>query len=82
MPKCELLNNISLHVQKLKFYQVDDHVGEKTLSSDLLLKFRPGKKPHPTSFPNCLLESHVWIKSMFPYALLLHHERAKWDTIG
>ncbi len=59
MPKCELLNNISLHVQKLKFYQVDDHVGEKTLSSDLLLKFRPGKKPHPTSFPNCLLESHV-----------------------
>jgi hypothetical protein len=48
----------------------------------LLLKFRHAKKPHPTSFPNCLLESHVWVKSMFPYALLLHHERAKWDTIG
>jgi len=63
MPKCELLNNTSLHVQKLNYrkgiYELDDHVGEKTLSLDLLLKFRLAKKPHPTSFSNCLLESHV-----------------------
>ncbi len=38
------------------------------------------KKTPFTNFPNHLLES-AWIKFVFSYALLFHHEGAKWDTI-
>ncbi len=69
-----------MHVQKLNYkkhiYELDDHVGERTLSLDLLLKFKHAKKT-PTSFPNCLLKWHAWIKSMFPYVLLPHHKKGK-----
>jgi hypothetical protein len=85
MPKCELFKSTPLHVQKLNYkkgiYELDDHVGEKALRSCLRLKFRPTKKTPPTSFPNCLLESHVWVKSMFLYAMLPHHEKANRNTI-
>jgi hypothetical protein len=81
MPKCELFKITPLHVQKLDYrksvYELDDHVGDEALSLSLILKFRLAKKTPPTSFPNCLLESHVQIKCMFLYALLPHHERAK-----
>jgi hypothetical protein len=42
------------------------------------------KKTHFASFPNCLLKT-TWIKSMFLYALLLHHGGGKtkhhWGSI-
>ncbi len=46
----------------------------------MLPKLRVAKKNPPTSFPNRLLKN-VWIESTFPYALLLHHKGAKWNTI-
>jgi hypothetical protein len=43
VPKCELFENIPLHFQKLNYkkdiYELNDHVGEKALSLNLLLKF-------------------------------------------
>jgi hypothetical protein len=48
---------------------------------DWLTKLRPAKKTPLISLPNHLLES-IWIKSMFPYALLPHHKGVKWNTIG
>ncbi len=60
--KCELFKSISLQVQELNYgnlgvYELKDHVGEMALSSNLPPKLGPAKKPPPTSFPNCLLES-------------------------
>jgi len=59
---------------------LEDHVGEKALSSNLLLKLGLAKKTFLASFPGCLLKS-AWIKSTFPYALLPHHEGAKQKII-
>jgi hypothetical protein len=71
MPKCELFKITPLHVQKLNYregiYELDDHVGDEALSLSLILKFRLAKKTPPTSFPNCLLESHVQVKCMFSF---------------
>ncbi len=62
VPKCELFKNTPLHIQKLNYkesiYELDDHVREETLSSNLLLKLGLAKKT-PTSFFNCLLKSHA-----------------------
>jgi len=83
--KCELLENIPLHGQglnyKINVCELKKHVGEKGRSLNWLVKLMFAKKPLPTSFPNRLLEN-VWIKSMFPYALLPRHEGAKQNTIG
>ncbi len=42
MPKCELFESISLHVQELNcgegVYELEDHVGEMALNSNLLTK--------------------------------------------
>ncbi len=47
VPKHELLKSIPLHVQKLNYregvYELEDHVGEETLSLDLLIKLEPTK---------------------------------------
>ncbi len=44
VPKCRLLENIPLHVQEVGIYELKDHVEEKALNLDLLLKFGPAKK--------------------------------------
>jgi len=47
VPKCELLENIPLHIQ-LNYnegvYDLEDHDGEEALSSNLLPKLEPTKK--------------------------------------
>jgi len=65
-----------------QFWQLwlEDHVGEKTLSLNLLLKLGFTKKTFLVSFPSRLLKS-AWIESTFPYALLPHHKKAKENTI-
>jgi hypothetical protein len=44
----ELLENILLHIQKLNYrkgiYELENHVGEKTLNSNLPPKLGPAKK--------------------------------------
>jgi hypothetical protein len=66
-----LFKIILLHVQGLHYregiFDLEDHVGQKALSSDLLLKLGLIKKIPLASFPNHLLEN-IWIKSTFPYA--------------
>ncbi len=61
MPKHILLEIIFLYFQGLNcrkdIYELEDHFGEESLNSNLLLKFKPIKKIPPTSFPNRLLES-------------------------
>ncbi len=48
MPKCELLGSIFLHIQMLNcgegVYELEDRVGEETLSSNLPPKLGPIKK--------------------------------------
>jgi hypothetical protein len=48
VPKHELLENVSPHVQELNyrknFYELEDHVREEALSLDLPLKFGPIKE--------------------------------------
>ncbi len=80
MPKHKLPKSIFLHAQRLNYgvgvCELEDHVGEKWLSSNWLTKFGLSNKTPLASFPNRLLES-TWVEFMFPYALLLHHERVK-----
>jgi len=61
VPKHILLENIFLHFQGLNcrkgIYELEDHVGQEALNSNLLLKLKPIKKIPPTSFPNRLLEN-------------------------
>jgi hypothetical protein len=61
MPKCKLFKNIPLHVQELNcernIYELEDHVGEYTLSSDWPPKHGPTTRIFPTSFYSCLLKS-------------------------
>jgi hypothetical protein len=61
VPKHELFESVSLHVQKLNYekknYELEDHVGEKALSSNLPLKLGPVKKKFPIHFINRLLKN-------------------------
>jgi len=65
-----LLKIILLHIQGLHcgegIFDMEDHVGQEALSSNLLPKLEFVKKYPPTSFPNHLLKI-VYIKSTFPY---------------
>ncbi len=59
--KTQLLENILLHIQKLKCkkgtYELKGHVGEEALHSNLPPKLGPAKRIPPISFSNYLLES-------------------------
>ncbi len=61
VPKQELFESIPLHVQGQNYgegiYELEDHVGEKALNSNLTLKLGLVKKNHLASFPNRLLEN-------------------------
>jgi hypothetical protein len=85
VPKCVLLKSILLHVQWLNYgkfvYELENYVGQETLSSNLLLKLGPIKKIPPSSFPNRLLEN-IYIESSFPYAQWPPLEVTKQNTIG
>jgi len=65
-----LFKNIFLHIQGLNYregvYELEDHVGQEILNSNLLLKLRPIKRIPPTYFPNHLLES-VLVGTSFLY---------------
>jgi len=80
VPKCELLESIPLHAQKLNceinVRELEDHVEEEGLSSNWAPKLGLTKKTFHASFPNGMLEN-VWVKLAFLYALLPHHKRAK-----
>jgi len=56
VPRHGLFLNIPLHVQELNYeeniYELEDHVGEKALSLNLLPTFGHVKKTLPTSFPS------------------------------
>ncbi len=60
MPKCELLESISLHVQKLNcqegVYELEDHVGEMALSLNLLPKLGLAKITPLTNYFSHLLK--------------------------
>jgi hypothetical protein len=60
VPKRELPESIPLHNQGLnygvKVCELEDHVGEKGLSSNWLTKLQFANKTL-ASFPNCLLEN-------------------------
>jgi hypothetical protein len=67
--KHELLNNIPLHIQEQNFgkdiYELEDHVGEEVLSSNLPPKLGLVRKILFTSFPNfyfCLVAPFKGIK--------------------
>jgi hypothetical protein len=61
VPKCELFENIPLHVQKINYkkgvYELEDHVGEEAQNSNLLPKLGPVKSIFLISFPDRLLKS-------------------------
>jgi len=61
VPKCMLFENILMHIQGLNFakgvYELEDHVGQEALSSNLLSKLGFVKKVFPTCFPNHLLKN-------------------------
>jgi hypothetical protein len=50
-----------MHIQGLNFakgvYELEDHVGQEALSSNLLSKLGFVKKVFPTCFPNHLLKN-------------------------
>jgi hypothetical protein len=73
-----------LHIQELDYkegvYELGDHVEEKALYLNLSPKFGFAKKTSFASFSNLLLKN-IWIKSIFPYAPLPHHEGAKQNNI-
>ncbi len=56
-----MLKNIFLHIQKLYcgegVYELEDHVGQETLNSNLMLMLGLVNIIHPTSFFNCMLAS-------------------------
>ncbi len=60
VPKCELYENIPLHIQRLNYgegvHELNDCVGGETLSSNLPLELGPIKKIPLASFSNCLLK--------------------------
>jgi hypothetical protein len=59
VPKCELHENILLHVQKLNYgkcvYELKDHVGKEVMNLNLLPKLGHVKIILLVSFLNCLL---------------------------
>ncbi len=61
MPKCEMLESIPLHAQGLNcginICELEEHVGEKGLSSNWPTKLGFAKKTLFASFPSCLLEN-------------------------
>jgi len=61
VPKHELLKSIPLHIQELNckknVYELEDHVGEKALGSNLSPKLGPAKRTFLTSFLSRLLKS-------------------------
>jgi hypothetical protein len=61
VPKHKLFKSIPLHVQKLNcgvsVYELEDHVGEKTLNLQLPPKLGLTKKTPLIGFPSCLLEN-------------------------
>jgi hypothetical protein len=65
--------SIILYIQELNYekniYELEYHVGEKALNSNLSPKFGPTKRIPLKSFLNYLLKS-VWVGSIFPYARL------------
>jgi hypothetical protein len=60
VPKCELLESISLHVQEQNcqegVYELEDHVGEMALSLNLLPKLGLAKRTPLANFPSHLLK--------------------------
>jgi hypothetical protein len=60
VPKCELFENIFVHVQELNYkeivYEFENHDEEEALSSNLLPKLKPTKRT-PINFINHLLEN-------------------------
>ncbi len=83
--KYELFKSILIHVQGLNYgesiYELEDHVGEETLNSNLPFKLGPINWIILIGFPNHLLEND-WVIFTFPYALSPFHEGVKQDTIG
>jgi hypothetical protein len=61
VPKHESFENIPLHVQELNYekgvYELEDHVGEKALGSNLLPKLGFAKRYFLTSFFNHMLKN-------------------------
>lgn len=61
VPKRELFENIPLRIRKFNYeknvYELEDHVEEKALSSNLLPKVGLARKTCLASFFSCLLES-------------------------
>jgi hypothetical protein len=61
VPKHELFESIPLHVQGLNYgegvYELEDRVGEKTLSLNLTLELGLIKKIPLVSFPNRVLKN-------------------------
>ncbi len=61
MPKCELHENILLHVQKLNYgkdvYELKEHVGKEAMNLNLLPKLGHVKIILLVSFLNCLLKN-------------------------
>jgi hypothetical protein len=80
VPKCELHDNILLHVQKLNYvegvYEMKDHVGKEAMNLNLLPKLGHVKIIPLVGFLNCLLEN-ASIGFVFPYASMLNHKGAK-----
>ncbi len=60
-------------------YELEDHVGQEALNSNLLLRFGHVKRIPFIDFPNYLLES-VWVESSSPYVHWPPFEGAKQDT--
>ncbi len=56
MPKLEMHELYCLNCRK-GVYELEDHVGEEALVSNLLPKLGLAKKTLPTSFPNRLLKN-------------------------
>jgi hypothetical protein len=61
VPKCTLLESIPLHVQKLNcgvnVYELEDHVGEKTLNLLLPPKLGLAIKTPIVGFPRFMLKN-------------------------
>jgi hypothetical protein len=83
--ECEFLKTIPLHVQKLNYkknvYELEAHVGEKELRSNLSSKLKPIRRNYYVSFPIFILEN-IQIKFAFPHAQLPLPKGPKQNTIG
>jgi hypothetical protein len=80
VPKCEVHENILLHVQKLTYgknvYELKDHVDKEVMNLNLLPKLGQVKIIFLVSFPNCFLKNAL-VEFGFPCASMLNHKGAK-----